>query len=81
MSNDAKPDARKILVVDDGWLNRELIEVYLKDAGYECLLANNGDRALEIAQSNPPDLVLCDVQMPGMSGYEVCRHLKSNPLT
>jgi len=81
MSNDVKTEARKILVVDDDWLNRELIEVYLKDAGYECLLANNGDRALEIAQSNPPDLVLCDVQMPGMSGYEVCRHLKSNPLT
>lgn len=81
MDNEILVTARKILVVDDDWLNRELLEAYLKEAGYECLLAENGQVALKIVQTNMPDLVLCDVQMPGISGYEVCRTLKHNPAT
>ncbi|MBI2976430.1 MAG: response regulator [Chloroflexi bacterium] len=80
MSESPTP-ARKILVVDDDWLNRDLLEAYLRDAGYECITASDGAAALQIAQAAPPDLVLCDVQMPRMSGYEVCHRLKTNPAT
>ena len=60
---------------------RELLEAYLVDAGYEVLFAANGDEALKRAFEHNPDLVLLDVQMPRMDGYEVCRRLKSNPKT
>jgi len=68
-----------VLVVDDGAANRELIDAYL--AGIECevKLAPNGKAALELIASEPPDLVLLDVQMPGMDGYEVCRRIKAMP--
>jgi class 3 adenylate cyclase len=81
MTVDINPSARRILVVDDDWLNRELLEAYLKEAGYQCVLAGDGVLALEAAAAHSPDLVLCDVQMPRMNGYEVCRRLKSNPAT
>jgi putative two-component system response regulator len=68
-----------VLVVDDGAANRELIDAYL--AGIECevRLAANGKAALELIETEPPDLVLLDVQMPGMDGYEVCRRIKAMP--
>jgi putative two-component system response regulator len=68
-----------VLVVDDGAANRELIDAYL--AGIECevRLAANGKTALDLIESEPPDLVLLDVQMPGMDGYEVCRRIKAMP--
>ena len=68
-----------VLVVDDSEANRELIEACL--AGVECRIqtAATGARALTIIQSNPPDLVLLDVQMPEMDGYEVCRRIKAMP--
>jgi putative two-component system response regulator len=68
-----------VLVVDDGAANRELIEACL--AGVECYVrtAEDGPSALKAVQTSPPDLVLLDVQMPGMDGYEVCRRIKANP--
>lgn len=68
-----------VLVVDDGAANRELIEACL--AGVECQVrtAEDGPTALQAMQSSVPDLVLLDVQMPGMDGYEVCQRIKSNP--
>ena len=68
-----------VLVVDDGEANRELIEACL--AGVDCRVAtaSDGRSALMAIQSSPPDLVLLDVQMPGMDGYEVCRRIKANP--
>src|SRR2546429_1613955 len=67
-----------VLVVDDGAANRELIEACL--AGVECRVrtAEDGVSALKVISASPPDLVLLDVQMPGMDGYEVCRRIKAN---
>jgi DNA-binding response OmpR family regulator len=65
-----------ILVVDDDWLNRELLEGLLTLNGYRIALAPDGPRALELAASQPPDLALIDVRMPDMDGFAVCRELK-----
>jgi adenylate cyclase len=81
MLNEIDPPAHTIMVVDDDWLNRELLETYLQQAGYQVISAGDGARALQMAAAAPPDLVLCDVQMPRMSGYEVCEAFKTNPLT
>lgn len=70
-----------VLVVDDDWMNREVIEAYLKSAGYEVMVAHSGEKAIELAQANPPDLVMLDVRMHGMDGYQVCRWLKQFPTT
>ena len=70
-----------VLVVDDDWMNREVMEAHLTGAGYEVLVAHNGDKALELAFATPPDLVLLDVRMQGISGYDVCRRLKAHDAT
>ena len=75
-----RPDrAPVVLVVDDSAANRELIEACL--AGVDCVVrpAEDGPSALKSVQASPPDLVLLDVQMPGMDGYEVCRRIKAAP--
>ena len=70
-----------VLVVDDMPDNLALIAGLLKD-DYIVKAANTGEKALKIAQSDsPPSLILLDVMMPGMDGYEVCRQLKSDPAT
>jgi putative two-component system response regulator len=68
-----------VLVVDDGQANRELIEACL--AGVDCQVrtAEDGYAALRSIQASAPDLVLLDVQMPGMNGYEVCQRIKASP--
>ncbi len=71
----------RILVVDDDWLNREMLEAYLTEAGCKALTAENGAAALEIAAREPLDLVILDIRMPGMNGYEVCIRLKNDPAT
>ena len=71
----------RVLVIDDDWLNRDLLSMYLKDAGYTLEAAEDGEKGLNMAIAAPPDLVLCDVQMPKLNGYEVCRRLKANPDT
>jgi DNA-binding response OmpR family regulator len=63
-----------ILIVDDDWMNRELLEAQLSE--YEVAAANSGQRALEIIQISPPDLVILDVRMPGMDGYELAARLR-----
>ncbi len=71
----------KILVVDDNPQNLELIQAYLEDLDCEILAAEDGPKALEIVKELTPDLVILDVMMPKMSGFEVCKRLKSNPDT
>lgn len=70
-----------VLVVDDDWMNRELLEAYLIQAGYRVKLANNGEKALEMAFDEPPDLVMLDVRMFGIDGFEVCERLRQDPRT
>jgi putative two-component system response regulator len=70
-----------ILVVDDTPDNLRLMTGILKDA-YKTKVANNGERGLGIAATHPlPDLILLDIMMPGIDGYEVCRRLKNDPVT
>ena len=71
----------RVLVVDDSEINLKLMEVYLRQGGYEVLLASDGVVALEIAKTQQPQLILLDVRMPGMDGYAVCEKLKSSQLT
>jgi len=65
-----------LLVVDDSSINRELLSEMLRGAGYRVRVAGSGAEALEALRSDPPETILLDVQMPGMSGYEVCERLK-----
>lgn len=70
----------RILIVDDEKLNVELLEGILLEK-YEILRAYNGKEALLEVEKNPPDLILLDIMMPGISGYEVCKELKGNKKT
>ncbi len=70
-----------VLVVDDNIQNLELILAYLEDIDCQTLSAEGGRQALEIIQQTPPDLVLLDVMMPKISGFEVCKQIKNNPKT
>jgi len=70
-----------ILIVDDERHNRELLEVMLKPEGFLLLSAANGEEALAIISRQPPDLILLDVMMPGMDGYEVAGRIKNDPDT
>ncbi|MEO0535851.1 MAG: response regulator [Cyanobacteria bacterium P01_A01_bin.123] len=70
-----------ILVVDDTPANLEVISEALTDAGYEVATALSGDRALKQIQHRAPDLILLDIQMPGIDGFETCRQLKENAKT
>ena len=71
----------RILAVDDNKQNLSLLERALSAAGYEALTAEDGPTALALIRSSAPDLVLLDVMMPGMSGYEVCQQIRANEAT
>ena len=70
-----------ILVVDDTPSNLQVLFTYLENAGFTVLLAQNGQRALQIIESIIPDLILLDILMPGMDGFERCDLLKSREST
>lgn len=71
----------RVLVVDDILPNVKLLEAKLSSEYYDVLTATNGPEALEKVVSQSPDIVLLDVMMPGMDGFEVCRKIKENPAT
>lgn len=71
----------RILAVDDTPASLKLLTELLKEDGYEVRAAINGELALHAASQNPPELVLLDIRMPGIDGYEVCRRLKALPST
>ncbi len=78
MSNSAIDKMRKVLIVDDNYRNIELAVSLLQGEDYEIAIAGSGVEVLSILEEFIPDLILLDVMMPEMDGYEVCRRLKSN---
>lgn len=73
--------SKRILIVDDDVLNRELLQTVLTRSGYRISHANSGTAAITSVNTDPPDLILLDVRMVGMSGYDACQHLKSQTHT
>ena len=81
MSDMTKDNNSYVLVVDDNEQNLELLLAYLEDVDCKTISASNGIEAIEIARQQQVDLILLDVMMPKMSGFEVCRRLKGDPTT
>lgn len=81
MNMEINPSEYKILIVDDAMSNVLLLKVLLTNEKFAIATASNGWQALEQVEKENPDLVLLDVMMPDMSGFEVAQHLKSNPNT
>lgn len=71
----------KILLVDDNQQNLELMQAYLESLPCKISTARDGLEAIEAVQREKPDLILLDVMMPKMSGFEVCQRVKANPVT
>jgi putative two-component system response regulator len=78
--NDQKQSER-ILLVDDNPTNLQVLVGTLEGRGYNLLIAKNGESALTIVHKARPDLILLDIMMPGIDGFEVCRRLKADPAT
>lgn len=70
-----------VLLVDDNAQNLKVLYETLKDRGYKLLIANDGHKALSLAQRHLPEVILLDIMMPDIDGYEVCRRLKADPAT
>jgi len=71
----------QVLVVDDVAANRRLLDAVLTPRGFLVQMASTGQEALEALETHDIDIVLLDVNMPGMSGYEVCRRIREDPRT
>lgn len=69
----------RILIVEDNRINLALLKYLLEYTGYAALFAANGAEGLELVRTERPDLVLCDLQMPVMNGYEMLRALREDP--
>lgn len=74
-------ESLQVLVVDDEQDLRDLIEYNLKQAGHSVLTASDGIRAVEMAESKIPDIIVLDIMMPGLNGIEVAKRLRGNPQT
>ncbi|GGA38605.1 response regulator [Okeania sp. KiyG1] len=70
-----------ILIIDDQINNLRVLTTILKGKNYKVRKATDGETAIEAAKVEPPDLIILDIKMPGMDGYEVCKHFKSNQKT
>ena len=75
------PEKSAILIVDDNLHNLNILASALKAYGFVPSVAQSGEETLELLNHSTPDLILLDVMMPGMDGFETCRHLKENPAT
>ena len=81
IGNPIKNSPSRVLVVDDDWLNQDLLEGILSTVGYPTLQAQNAEKAIMLAQNEHPDLIILDVRLPKVNGFEICIQLKSNPKT
>ena len=73
------PPGTKVLVVDDSNTIRRSAEIFLRQGGYEVLLAEDGFDALSKVNDHRPDLIFCDILMPRLDGYQTCAIIKRNP--
>ncbi|MGY2837717.1 response regulator transcription factor [Thermostichus sp. MS-CIW-41] len=71
----------RVLVVEDSQSQREMISKLLQENGFEVMTVEDGVEAVEAVKQSKPDLIVLDIVMPRMNGYEVCRLLKADPLT
>jgi DNA-binding response OmpR family regulator len=71
----------RVLITDDNQQNAELLEAHLDGSGFDTRIAVNGDETLAAAHEFAPDVILLDVMMPKMSGFEVCKRLRADPAT
>lgn len=78
---ETKPSPKTVLVVDDEPLVRQTLELELKGAGYDVLVARDGKEALLAIQKKVPDLIISDIMMPVLDGYAFCEKVKSHPRT
>jgi DNA-binding response OmpR family regulator len=81
MSSAEDMTAPLILVVDDDWMNREMMQAYLERSGFRVALAHDAESALQKAADMVPSLIMLDVRMGDRDGFEVCQELKSRPET
>jgi CheY-like chemotaxis protein len=75
------PPMPRVLIADDNPQNAELLDAHLDGTGYETRIAANGDEALQLAKTWKPDVILLDIMMPKLSGFEVCKRLRADPAT
>lgn len=80
MVNSDSQEKKLILIVDDVLQNLQVIGTALIDAGYEISMATSGQQCLDMLENIYPDLILLDIMMPEMNGYEVCKRIKSNEI-
>ncbi|HBG92073.1 MAG: hypothetical protein A2X54_05520 [Nitrospirae bacterium GWF2_44_13] len=73
--------ARKMLLADDSITIQKVVELVLAEEGFEIKAVNNGEEALAVIETFKPDVVLADIEMPKMNGYQLCEKLKAHPLT
>ena len=78
---DLPRDVPKILIADDNVQNVELLEAYLSEIACEVLTAFDGEETLKAVAEHRPDLILLDIMMPRLSGFEVCKKIRANPQT
>lgn len=75
------PEDALVLIVDDNPQNLELLQAYLEDLGCRTSVAQDGAQAIEMARADTPDVIVLDIMMPRLSGFQVCEKLKADPLT
>lgn len=80
-SDRASPTPPRVLIADDDPLSAELLGEYLSDSDYELRTAGDGEQTLQLVAGWHPDLILLDVMMPRISGFEVCKRLRANTAT
>ena len=81
MAKLSESKSSRILIVDDNQQNCELLDAYLADEGYQIEMVYDGQQTLDAVARQQPDLILLDIMMPRLSGYEVCHRLKSSEET